>query len=491
MEGRQAVGVGVQSGGVHPLLKPHALQQILHGLAGHEAPTAIIEVIRWLDSFHYEAALPARTLGRLVITLDEAAQPQLRQTAGLYLSNAFSARSLRYKALGRDFHTSLGRAYDLALNTLSADVGSGPDDELRTHLLLRTIRSAAGEMKWTAFAYEDLDPQVWLRAGQAFRMAEASGALNVPVRYREGRDTRSTVTCEFIRLVALQCAHLDQLSPERIEAADKLVRHFQYVLGLSRQPVQGSLFAVDLQGLAPPRRCLEAPAEGGNLHFFRPSEALPVLGELERTLRSAGVPPAFAGLEPEAVMATISHLARHWGPQPPRRQYRRHAVGGEVSLATGVGFIRSLLSGDAQLRPAAAWFLLDASRTGFRLQGPLFDHETCRVGALVAAQLGETGRWLLARVRRVRSEAGQVFLGLQTLSNAPQAISLDDGSRGWSGILCDAVVRGRGVRVVCEPGFMPLGHPVFARMAGRTIKFVPGQIVHEGPGYQVLGCTLG
>jgi hypothetical protein len=65
-------------------------------------------------------------LARLVVALDEAAQPQLRQAAGLYLSNAFGSRSVRYKALGRDFYASLGRAYDLVLAGCSLDFSVGP-----------------------------------------------------------------------------------------------------------------------------------------------------------------------------------------------------------------------------------------------------------------------------------------------------------------------------------------------------------------------------
>jgi hypothetical protein len=63
------------------------------------------------------------------------------------------------------------------------------------------------------------------------------------------------------------------------------------------------------------------------------------------------------------------------------RQYRRHHVQGQLALATGLGFIRSLLSGDAQLRPAAAWTLCDASRNGFGVSSPMMDPDVCRVGA--------------------------------------------------------------------------------------------------------------
>ena len=90
-----------------------------------------------------------------------------------------------------------------------------------------------------AYPVPALAPEVWLRAGGAFRTASASGALNTPVSIREGRETRSTISREFVRLVALQCASLDQLSPERIEATDKLVRYLQHSLELSSEPAPG------------------------------------------------------------------------------------------------------------------------------------------------------------------------------------------------------------------------------------------------------------
>ncbi|MDD2988575.1 MAG: hypothetical protein PHI64_06380 [Zoogloea sp.] len=476
----------------HPLLHPDTLGKTLTEIATNAAPTAIIELIRWLDSFHYEAELSVSELARLVVILDEAAQPQLRQAAGLYLSNAFGSRSVRYKALGRDFYASLGRAYDLVLGGLLLDTALSPATGLHTEILLRTVRSAAGEMKWAAFDYQGLAPEVWLRAGGAFRTASASGALNTPVSIREGRETRSTISREFVRLVALQCASLDQLSPERIEATDKLVRYLQHSLELSSEPAPGGLFSIDLETLAPPRRCLSLPEVPSTaLRFFRPADAVPMLEELQQTLIEAPGAPAFAGLSLPSVTASIRHLSRQWGAQPPMRQYRRHQVQGQLALATGLGFIRSLLSGDAQLRPAAAWTLMDASRNGFGVSSSMMDPEVCRVGALVGAHVGETGRWVLALVRRVRScdQAG-VSVGLQTISSDPQHVVLDDGSRSWSGILCDPVVRGRTVRVACEPGFMRVEGQVFARLGARMVKLEPGRMLMGGPGYQIIVCQV-
>jgi hypothetical protein len=115
------MGGGTVVQNAHPLLHPDTLGKTLTEIATNAAPTAIVELIRWLDSFHYEAELSVSELARLVVALDEAAQPQLRQAAGLYLSNAFGSRSVRYKALGRDFYASLGRAYDLVLAGLQPD----------------------------------------------------------------------------------------------------------------------------------------------------------------------------------------------------------------------------------------------------------------------------------------------------------------------------------------------------------------------------------
>lgn len=485
------MGGGTVVRNAHPLLNPDTLGYTLTEIATNAAPTAIVELIRWLDSFHYEAELSVSELARLVVILDEAAQPQLRQAAGLYLSNAFGSRSVRYKALGRDFYASLGRAYDLILAGLHRDVAA-PAEALRTEVLLRTVRSAAGEMKWAAFDYQGLAPDVWLRAGSAFRSASACGELNTPVSIREGRETRSTISREFVRLVALQCASLDQLSPERIEATDKLVRYLQHSLELSKVPVQGGLFAIDLETLTPPRRCLSLPeAPSADLRFFRPADAVPVLEELQQTLVEAASAPAFAGLSLPSVTATIRHLARQWGVQPPMRQYRRHHVQGQLALATGLGFIRSLLSGDAQLRPAAAWSLMDASRNGFGVSSSMMDPDVCRVGALVGAHVGETGRWILALVRRVRcSDPAGVRVGLQTISTDPQQVALDDGSRSWSGILCDPVVRGRNIRVICEPGFMRSEGQVFARLGARMVKLETGRVLMGGPGYQIINCSV-
>lgn len=476
----------------HPLTQPETLGRILTDIATNAAPTAIVELIRWLDSFHFEGEVPLPQLARLVATLDEAAQPQLRQASGLYLSNVFGSRSVRYKALGRDFYASLGRAYDLVLGGLGSDLAIAQGDPLRVEMLLRAVRAAAGEMKWVAFDYQELSPDVWRRAISAYRAAQDGGGLNTPVNVREGRETRSTVSREFIRLVAMQCASLDQLSPDRIEATDKLVRYLQHSLCLSDEPRGGSQFSLDLDSRAAPQRCLAVPERvPSSTRYFRPADAVPMLGELRQTLADGGLGPVFAGIGVPSVSGAIRHLSRQWGPVPPMRQYRRHVVRGALALATGLGFIRSQLSGEAQLRPAAAWTLRDASRNGFGVVSGSFDPDICRVGALVGAHVGETGRWVLALVRRVRSaDEGGASVGLQTLSSEPQPVVLDDGARSWNGILCDPVVRGREVRIACEPGAMRSPRPVFAKLAGRTIKLLPGKVLVSGPGYQVVGCAV-
>lgn len=478
--------VGTVDRSPHPLLRPDALSQALADIASSAAPTALIDLIRWLDSFHYEEPLPALELARLVVLLDEAAQPHLRQATDLYLSNVSCARSMRYKALGRDFHASLGRAYELALAALPADA----PDPLLSEVLLRSVRCANGEMKWAAFDYQDISGDAWRRAGEAYRKAHELNRLDKPVLIREGRETRSTIRREFVRLVAMHSACLDQLIPERIEATDKLVRHLQYSLELRQEPGKGSLFAVDLETLAPPRRCLAMPAgPSAATHYFSPVEAIPVLDELGRSI--AGSRRDFAGLNGTTVSAAIHHLARHWAAQPPTRQYRRHPVGGELALATGLGFIRSLISGGALLKPAAAWTMLDASRNGFGVEGAMLDPEVCRIGALLAAHMGGDGRWVLGVVRRVRlREGGGVYLGVQRIANNPQPIVLDDGRRSWSGILCDPAVRGRAVRIVCEPGLMSSEGPVFAKLGPRMCKLKPSRILSSGPGFQVIGCQV-
>ena len=157
----------------HPLMQPEVLGRILTEIATNAAPTAIVELIRWLDSFHFEGEVPLPELARLVATLDEAAQPQLRQAAGLYLSNVFGSRSVRYKALGRDFYASLGRAYDLVLNGLSGDFSIEPSDSLRTEVLLRTdiVKSTPGTQSLMPAGLESvLKPQdiadilAWMRS---------------------------------------------------------------------------------------------------------------------------------------------------------------------------------------------------------------------------------------------------------------------------------------------------------------------------------------
>lgn len=473
----------------HPLLDEQVLRRVLTGISTSAAPVALGELIRLLASMPDVRDMDVRATAQQVFALDEAAQAQLRQAAGLYLSNAYSARSVRYKALGQDFHAFLGQVYDLLMSGLIGDFTIPRDDPLRAEILLRTVRTAAGEFKWAAFDYQSLAPEAWRRAMSAYRLALSAGVADLPVRLREGRESRTTVSREFARLVALQCAGFEQLPPERIEAADKLTRFVQHALRLTGEPLEGSQFSVDLDGFERPRRLLNLPEAAGTLRFFRPGDAVPVLGDLASSVLQPGGHAAFAGTHPAEVGAAIAHLNRQWGNRAPMRQYRRHPMRGEVSLSTGLGLVRSLISGEAQFRPAPAWHLVDASRDGFCVTSRLFDGEVCRVGTLVGAYLGEWGTWTLAVVRRVQhGEREGTSVGLQILTSGPRPAALDDGSRRWLGVLCDPVVRGRALRVVCEPGFTGLGGRLFVRQGPRTVKVEVEHLVVRGPGFEVWGC---
>ncbi len=114
------MGAGSVVENSHPLLQGDALSQTLADIGSNGAPAALVQVIRWLDSFHFDE-VPFPELARLVAALDEAAQPQLRYASELYLSNAYGSRSARYKAIGRDYYASLGRAYDLVMAGLATD----------------------------------------------------------------------------------------------------------------------------------------------------------------------------------------------------------------------------------------------------------------------------------------------------------------------------------------------------------------------------------
>ncbi|MGL4408160.1 MAG: hypothetical protein ACRCTU_07200 [Zoogloea sp.] len=486
------MGTGTDLQSAHPLLEPRTLGSVLNEVATSAAPRALLELIRWLESFTPSSPVGTQELARVVMALHDVARPQIRQAGGLYLSNAFGARSTRYKTLAQDFYASLGQAYDLVMARLATDAQVQADDPLRLEVMLRVVQAAVGETKWRAFDYQEPARRVWERAVEAYRQADAINWLNVPVALRNAWVPRSSVHREFAHLVALLCASLEHQPPERIEAIDKLICELHGSLQLVSQPLGNNCYSIDLTARSLPQRALRLLDEvPPGMRFFRPGDALTKLAELARGAADGSSNHAFAGLGVSAVLGATRHLMRQWGSQSPMRQYRRHEVSGAVALATGLGFIRTLISGDAQLRPAAAWELLDASRSGFGVRSGMFDADICRVGALVGVHVGETDRWVLALVRRVRcQERGASVVGLQTLSNVPVPALFEDDKRCWNGILCDPLVRGREVRVACEPGFMRSGTGVSVSIDGRTIRLMPGKVILSGPGYHVLHCQV-
>ncbi len=65
------MGAGSVVENSHPLLQGDALSQTLADIGSNGAPAALVQVIRWLDSFHFDE-VPFPELARLVAALDEA-----------------------------------------------------------------------------------------------------------------------------------------------------------------------------------------------------------------------------------------------------------------------------------------------------------------------------------------------------------------------------------------------------------------------------------
>ena len=295
---------------------------------------------------------------------------------------------------------------------------------------------------------------------------------------------------EFIRLVAMQCASLDQLSPDRIGATDKLVRYLQHSLALTSEP-RGGLFVPRSQSLSAPSAASRCPRTmPSTIRYFRPADAVVMLGELRQTVADGG-----------SGRFCRASVCRRWAG----RSAIFRASGGRCRPCASIaatrcavrwrwppGWVSSARRSPAKPRcgrrqPGAAgrqpqWFRGD-------LPGA-FDPDVCRVGALVGAMWAKPG----AGCWRWCAGSGPISKAARRWGCRPSPASLSGAARrrgrSWSGILCDPVVRGRAVRIVCEPGAMRSPRPVFAKVAGRTVKLQPGTVLVSGPGYQIVSCNV-
>ena len=435
-----------------------------------------------------ELAVRGSSAVERMVALDELSQSHLRSLVVDFLAGdeRIGSEHQGWRTGGRFLYT-LQHAYL---------VGLGGRDQrplqrgVRLELMVRRLRTAALMLKWRSLAYFGPEPEFWDDVIGIGRLAWAEGISSRQIRLRRDRAAQTSIDRELARIVALGCAGLDQLKPDAIDVADRVLKYAAPALRLSRSGGVGARFMLPLAPSGAPRRAAEHGDAGADGIYLWPGEAAAALEELGSVVAKGFVPAVLAS-GPEAreqVLAAVHHLVRLWSGPRRMRRHRRHPMGGGVRALLGFQQLQSSFATQAKTDHLVdGWGMLDASRNGIGIRVPAKDCDRMVVGDMLGVQAHDGETWHVGIVRRIiRSEDGEGIVGIETIASAVSAASIDNGRALAEVLLCDPVRRGGALRVAHQGvSGDSAGGLVFLTQDGRICKLKRLGTLVRGRGYEL------
>lgn len=322
---------------------------------------------------------------------------------------------------------------------------------------VRLAAAAAQRVKWELLSCGPRHPDLWPLLGAVRRSEWATPA----------------VATEYLRAVAYSACGIDQVTPAAVSEVDRLIDLVLPHLELQSAPgADAPSVAVPPDGL-PPRRLLGSEQPAAGTLYFTPGPAARILTGLSAQLSQGVVPAGFGGRRGGApLLQALQTLLRHWSGAPPMRRYRRHLLNGRLAVVRGFEELKELVQG-GQPPTDAEWLMHDASRGGVGAIVPARADDTVQMGDLVGLRSTEGDAWHLGIVRRKRAAGDDRLVGIETVSQCPEIVSVDDGRAASDALLCDPLLKGEAVRILISPDALMSGVPLFVTANGTIQKLKP------------------
>ncbi|THF61553.1 hypothetical protein [Pseudothauera rhizosphaerae] len=356
---------------------------------------------------------------------------------------------------------------------LDAYVGLSASNDLpadgRAEVDVRLAGAAAQRVKWEVLSCGPEHPALWRSLGAVWAHA----------------GERSAAARECLRALAYFSGGLDQLPIASVIAADRLITLVLPHLDLVRKPEAGVpyLFA-PASGLAPRRM-----VQGGDLpeggRYFATRVAAKILAGLAAQLAHGVVPAGLGAAQTDDVLTVaVQTLLRQWSDRPPVRRFRRHLLDGRLTAVCGFEELKKLIGSGA--RPAGRdWLMHDVCRGGVGALVSAAAAGEVQAGDLVGLRAAESETWHLGIVRRKRAAGSERLVGVETLSQKPEVVSVDDGRRAAEVLLCDPILKGEAVRLLAPLDTLTASVPLFLTFKGTIQKLKPLDAVACGGDFEL------
>jgi hypothetical protein len=443
------------SGPEDPMRDTASASALLAELRDSDPVTALSELRGWLGSLA-DAEPDERARSEVLGLIQEAGAGHVARLLKQYLADATDkqmVREAKWKAIFA-YATSLADTLCESAKRLQALSRTDPSALGAAAVgTVRGLRACRTLLKACLVHYVDVPQSLWRRAYSAHVGAEVAGCASTAVHPHRSQRISTTATDDLLRMLMLQVIAPETLASEQIEIADRVVEQLGSEFTLRPRGVADNPFCFDPEGDGPPRRATPE-AQSSAARFFGPGVALDTLARLYKQMATASDkdPSVFGNDIPShAQLATVEHLLRHWGSNPPRGAPAHTPAKGELLVVHGfAGVCRHLNDGNTQGSgsrglelaseddvtpdPPEVWAIRDTGGSEVGAEMPLPGANWARSGMLVTFSVAGRNEWWLGAIRRTHADIDKTTrVDIAALSRKPAAVTLRPQAKGESG----------------------------------------------------------
>ncbi len=465
---------------------PAELRRVLADIAAAQPDLAINELTGWIESVSDAPNIDLAHHVNLLYQFDSSAQPHLRKLDMAYVEQP-EGKEVVWRT-GRDFWSILSSAYEVALTRYISDATQSSVLSGLSRLASRTVRSCRQRFKWDVYHNGPVDAGLWQVAGQAYLLAQASGAEAREV-INAADEVPTSVEHEYLRLIALHVAAPEGLVPTGVRLVEQMTGYFAARFSMATAIERGTTHWLDANQPAPPLRLVRPPQHVDGIRYFSAIAAADAALALTRRVEAGERPEALIfDDEPdwELLVRLLRHLSVNWALDPPTRQYRRHSLGGALAIANGIKHLHHVLRGARDEAVIYRWEMSDDSLGGIGATAPTASAEWVRVGSLVGMQPSGGDNWLVGVVRRyLRGRDARGTVGIETLSTQARPLEVFSDRNSGEAVALDEPVTGSVVRLAINGTGYSAEYPLHASINGRHVRLDPVELIERGANFDL------
>ena len=445
-----------------------SLQNVISDIPKNDAVKSLEEIHDWLETLSSDQSLRPADRASSLTMLDDAARNFERKAARELFSSPLSAFSTqRISTLLKSFHQKLARSYYSVFNSVvCSEKSSGQIKPSASIIIGRGVFSIANEIKYSAFQYRAVPPDVASMLCIYFHQAESLGILDAPVNLYPGLDTIS-IRKLFATLFLWWASGVEAMEQQQMHISEMIVSHISSHLTLCDFQSDDSLFYFDISNPSPPMRVTKDSVGNSKARYIGLGSSVAPLDLLRQSLDKGIVPSGISSgissgttLSPDAVRETLRKLLSLWESKPPSRRGARVSVDVKMrvvqnlpSLIDQIG--HGISFGDEETMQT--WVAEDISVNGFKCIVKPSQCGDITVGSIVGFQPENITHWGCGITRRMRkTDQNNIDIGVELLSNRAEGVLLSEScsdnhsSECYHGILIPSGPTNKDIRVLAK-----------------------------------------